>query len=97
MIVSNRLYCKRGKGTISVVIIEVCESNFITKLDLEDILESQYPEVSVIQTDCLSFCGMCAGSPYAMVNGKRVFAKTVDECLVKIKEQIEAELAFYHG
>jgi len=63
---------------------------------LETILETEYPEVSVIQTDCLSFCGMCAGSPYAMVNGHRVFAKTPEECLVKIREQIEKELAFYH-
>jgi uncharacterized protein YuzB (UPF0349 family) len=78
------------------VIVEICESNFITKLDLEGILESEYPEVSVLETDCLSFCGMCAGSPYAMVNGKRVFAKTPEECLDKIREQIGQELAFYH-
>ncbi|WP_428912495.1 DUF1450 domain-containing protein [Niallia sp. Krafla_26] len=82
---------------MSVIIVEVCESNFITNIDLENLLESEYPEVSVVMIDCLSFCGMCARSPYAMVNGKRVFAKTVEECLVKIREQIEEELAFFHG
>jgi hypothetical protein len=30
-----------------------------------------------------------------MVNGKRVFAKTAEECLIKIREKIEEELAFY--
>ncbi|WP_338473155.1 DUF1450 domain-containing protein [Niallia sp. XMNu-256] len=75
----------------------MCESNTITKFDLETILESEYPEVSVLETDCLSFCGMCARSPYAMVNGKRIFAKTPEECLVKIRKQIQEELAFYHG
>uniref|UniRef100_UPI00403F047C DUF1450 domain-containing protein n=1 Tax=Niallia sp. XMNu-256 TaxID=3082444 RepID=UPI00403F047C len=82
---------------MSVIIVEICESNTITKFDLETILESEYPEVSVLETDCLSFCGMCARSPYAMVNGKRIFAKTPEECLVKIRKQIQEELAFYHG
>jgi uncharacterized protein YuzB (UPF0349 family) len=38
---------------------------------------------------------MCAKLPYAIVNGKRIFAKTTEECLEKIKVEIEAELAFY--
>ncbi len=41
-------------------IVEICENNFITKLDLENILETEFLEVSVLETDCLSFCGMCA-------------------------------------
>ena len=80
---------KGGLNVISVVIVEICENNFITKLDLEKILETEYPEVSVLETDCLSFCGMCAASPYAMVNGKRVFAKTPEECLAKIRDVIQ--------
>jgi uncharacterized protein YuzB (UPF0349 family) len=87
---------KGGLNDISVVIVEICENNFITKLDLENILETEYPEVSVLETDCLSFCGMCAASPYAMVNGKRVFAKTPEECLAKIRDVIQQELAFFH-
>ena len=87
---------KGGLSAISVVIVEICENNFITKLDLENILETEFSEVSVLETDCLSFCGMCAASPYAMVNGKRVFAKTPEECLVKIRDVIQQELAFFH-
>jgi len=64
-------------------------------MDLETIIESEYPEVAVLRNECLSFCGMCARSPYAIVNGKRIFAKTAEECLKLIRERIEEELAIY--
>ncbi|WP_456275983.1 DUF1450 domain-containing protein [Bacillus sp. AK128] len=80
---------------MGIVVVEICTSSLITQLDLEQILETEFPEVAVIDNHCLSFCGMCARSPYAIVNGKRVFAKTVDECLEKIKEQIKIELEAY--
>ncbi|RDU38265.1 hypothetical protein DRW41_01460 [Neobacillus piezotolerans] len=80
---------------MGIVIVDICQSNSINVYDIEAILESEYPEVSVLQNECLSFCGMCARSPFAIVNGKRVFAKTPEECLEKIRRQIEKELAFY--
>ncbi|WP_043931662.1 YuzB family protein [Bacillus sp. EB01] len=80
---------------MGIVIIDICDSNWINQLDIEEILEKEYPEVAVLRNDCLNFCGMCARSPYAMVNGKRIFAKTPEECLVKIREQIEKELAAF--
>ncbi|RHW35727.1 DUF1450 domain-containing protein [Neobacillus notoginsengisoli] len=80
---------------MGIVIVDVCMSNSINQFDIEAILESEYPEVSVLMNDCLSFCGMCARSPFAIVNGKRVFAKTPEECLDKIRRQIEKELTFY--
>lgn len=67
----------------------------LMRMNLEELLESEYPDVAVLQSDCLSFCGMCAKSPYAIVNGKRIFAKTVAECIEKIRQRIEEELAFY--
>ncbi|ADU31011.1 YuzB family protein [Evansella cellulosilytica] len=80
---------------MGIVVVEVCSSNFIHSIDIEGIIESEYPEVAVIENTCLSFCGMCAKSPFAIVNGKRIFAKTPEECLEKIKKQIEAELEAY--
>lgn len=80
---------------MGIVIVDICMSNSINLLDVEAILEAEYPEVSVLMNDCLSFCGMCARSPFAIVNGKRVFAKTPVECLDKIRGQIEKELAIY--
>lgn len=80
---------------MGIVVVEICDGSLITELDLEGILEAEYPEVAVIESSCLSFCGMCAKRPYAIVNGKRIFAKTSEECLQLIKEQIETEIALY--
>jgi len=80
---------------MGIVVVEICSSNLITQIDIEKIIEAEFPEVAVIENECLSFCGMCARSPYAIVNGKRVFAKTIDECLGKIRKQIELELAIF--
>jgi uncharacterized protein YuzB (UPF0349 family) len=80
---------------MGIIVVEICDGSLITQIDLESILEAEYPEVAVIENSCLSFCGMCAKSPYAMVNGKRVFAKTPEECLEKIRKQIVTELAVY--
>lgn len=80
---------------MGIVIVEICDGNLITTIDLEGILEEEYPEVAVLESDCLSLCGLCAIRPYALVNGKRIFAKTMDECVEKIKEKIEEELAIY--
>jgi uncharacterized protein YuzB (UPF0349 family) len=77
---------------MGIVVVEICDGSLITELDLEGILEAEYPEVAVIQSSCLSFCGMCARRPYAIVNGKRIFAKTAEECLQLIKEHIDKEL-----
>ncbi|WP_110928713.1 DUF1450 domain-containing protein [Bacillus massiliglaciei] len=80
---------------MGIVIVEICDGSLITVLKVEEILEEQYPEVSVIENSCLSFCGMCAKRPYAIVNGKRIFAKTPAECLELIKEHIESELSVF--
>ncbi|NHM30649.1 DUF1450 domain-containing protein [Neobacillus terrae] len=80
---------------MGIVVVEFCDGSLITEIPLAEILETEYPEVAVIENSCLSFCGMCAKRPYAIVNGKRIFAKTSEECLELIKEQIEAELAVY--
>ncbi len=80
---------------MGIVVVEICDGNLITKIELEQILEAEFPEVAVLENTCLSFCGMCAKLPYAIVNGKRIFAKTPEECLEKIRKQIEVELAIY--
>lgn len=80
---------------MGVVVVEVCDGNLITELDIESIIESEYPEVAVLMNECLSFCGMCAVRPYAIVNGSRVFGKNPEEALAKIRKKIEEELAVY--
>ncbi|WP_114354482.1 DUF1450 domain-containing protein [Saliterribacillus persicus] len=80
---------------MGIVVVELCESNEINNVEIEAIIESEYPEVAVLVNECLSFCGFCRFKPYAMVNGKRVSGKTTDECLVRIRAAIEEELSFY--
>ena len=85
----------KGVKNIGIVVVEICDGSLINSIDIERIIEGKYPDVAVLKNDCLSFCGMCAKLPYAIVNGKRIFAKTTEECLEKIKVEIEKELAFY--
>ncbi|MBA2176609.1 YuzB family protein [Halobacillus locisalis] len=80
---------------MGVVVVEICDGNLITELDIERIIESEYPDVAVLMNECLSFCGMCAVRPYAIVNGTRVFGKTSEEALEKIRTKIEEELALF--
>ncbi|UOQ91606.1 YuzB family protein [Halobacillus shinanisalinarum] len=67
----------------------------INELDVETIIESEYPDVAVLMNECLSFCGLCAIKPYAIVNGARIFGKTSEEALDKIRKKIEEELALF--
>jgi len=80
---------------MGIVVVEVCDGNAITTVDIEEILEREFPEVAVLINDCLSFCGLCRVRPYALVNNRRVFGKTPEECLDKIREAIKEELAVY--
>ncbi|WLV26060.1 DUF1450 domain-containing protein [Aciduricibacillus chroicocephali] len=80
---------------MGIVVVEICDGNMITVIDLESILEGEFPEVAVLMSDCLSFCGMCAVRPYAIVNNKRIYGKTPEEALEKIRQAIRDELAQY--
>ncbi|KKO53374.1 DUF1450 domain-containing protein [Paenibacillus sp. DMB20] len=80
---------------MGIVVVEICDSNLMSALDLEH-LEELYPEIAVLRADCMNLCGLCKLRPYALVNGKRVFGKTTEECIENIKAAIESELAIYH-
>ncbi|MCM3698441.1 MULTISPECIES: YuzB family protein [Paenibacillus] len=79
---------------LGIVIVEVCDSNLMSALDLEN-LEQEYPEIAVMRAECLSLCGLCRLRPYALVNGKRVVGKTTEECVQSVKQAIEDELKAY--
>ncbi|WP_062321170.1 MULTISPECIES: DUF1450 domain-containing protein [Halolactibacillus] len=82
---------------MGIIIVEICESNLLSTIETEGLLENEYPEVSVITSSCLSFCGLCRLRPFAMVNGKRIKGKDVDDALINIRAAIEEELAFYRA
>ena len=83
--------------TMKVIVVEVCDANLFTTLDVEEIIEGEFPEVAVIINQCLSFCGLCRAVPFAIVNNKRIFGKTPDECLDNIRVVIKEELAIYNS
>lgn len=80
---------------MGIVVVDVCDANAITSLDIEGILEAEYPEVAVLISDCLTLCGLCRIRPFALVNNKRIFGKTPEECLANIRKAIEEELAIF--
>lgn len=80
---------------MGIIIVEICESNMLQTIDPEELLEAEYPEVSVIINECLSLCGLCRSSPFAFVNGKRVRGRDTEHCLNRIRQAIEEELAEY--
>jgi uncharacterized protein YuzB (UPF0349 family) len=80
---------------MGIVLVDLCSANVVTTLDIEGILEKEFPEVAVVMNSCLSFCGLCANAPYAHVNGKLIHGKTPEDCLENIRAQIKKELAVY--
>lgn len=80
---------------MGIVIVDVCSANPITSIDIEAMLEKEFPEVAVLMNDCLSSCGLCAVSPFARVNGRIIHGKTVDACLDNIRQAIKKELEIY--
>lgn len=77
---------------MGLIIVEICESNLLQTIDPEQLFESEYAEVSVLINECLSMCGMCRSSPFALVNGRRIRGRDVDECVDRVRKAIEEEL-----
>lgn len=77
---------------MKMIIVEVCDANKLNVLDIEEIIEEEYPEVAVIINQCLSVCGLCHSVPFSIVNNEIVYGKTPEECLDNIRKQIEKEL-----
>ena len=77
-----------------LVLVEVCDSNRLNT-EATDLLETRFPEVAVLHSDCLSHCTLCRVRAFAFVNGRRVYAKAVDECLESIEQEIRMELKKY--
>lgn len=80
---------------MGIVIVDVCSANLLATIDIESIIEKEFPEVAVLMNNCLSRCGLCANSAYANVNGKIIHGKTPEQCLENIRAEIKKELAVY--
>lgn len=81
---------------MGIVIVEVCEVNPSSALDLEQ-LEEEFPGVSVIRNQCLSNCAMCATTPFAYVNGELLTNADRQELLALIRAEIQRELSAWES
>ncbi|WP_028776835.1 YuzB family protein [Shimazuella kribbensis] len=70
-------------------LIEFCVNNLTSNvLQIKAKLESNL-DYDVLEYGCLGNCGICARSPYALVNGELVTAETAEELYKKIIEACE--------
>jgi len=75
-------------------IIEFCVSNLASgSQKAKEILE-QDPNLDVIEYGCLSYCGQCFESLYALVNGDIVTGETADELVENIYTHLEENPMF---
>ncbi|MGE7768286.1 DUF1450 domain-containing protein [Peribacillus sp. NPDC096540] len=79
---------------MGIVIVEVCDMSLLSSSELENILET-HPEVTVMRYECMDICNLCKMRPYALVNGKKIYAKSTEECIELIKNEVEKELFLY--
>lgn len=71
-------------------LVEFCINNLTDDvLTLMKELEKDM-DLDVLDYGCLGNCGICAESPYALVNGEVITAQTATDLKVKIYEVIEA-------
>lgn len=75
-------------------LIEFCVSNIVSgSQEAMEILEKD-PNVDVIEYGCLGYCGICASSLYALVNGDIVKGETPQELVANIYQYLEENPMF---
>lgn len=75
-------------------IIEFCISNLASGAQIAmEVLEKD-PNLDVIEYGCVGYCGICARSMYAMVNGDIVEADTPEALVEAIYEYLEENPMF---
>ncbi|MBL4954405.1 YuzB family protein [Neobacillus sp. OS1-32] len=75
-------------------IIEFCVSNLAegSQKALERLEKD--PNLDIIEYGCLSYCGICARSLYALVNGEVVTGETADDLVDNIYQYLEENPMF---
>jgi len=75
-------------------IIEFCVSNLASGAQkAREILEKD-PNLDIIEYGCLGYCGICAETLYALVNGEIVRGGTPEELVNNIYQYLEENPMF---
>lgn len=75
-------------------IIEFCISNLANGAQKAREQLERDPNLDIIEYGCLSYCGKCARSLYALVNGEPVSADSPDELVDKIYQYMDENPLF---
>lgn len=70
-------------------IVEFCISNLANGAQEARQRLEKDPNLDIIEYGCLSYCGKCARTLYALVDGDPVEADTPEELVEKIYQHIE--------
>jgi len=75
-------------------LIEFCISNLASGSQKALETLEKDPNLDVIEYGCLGYCGKCARSLYAMVNGEIIIGETPDELVENIYKYLEENPMF---
>ncbi|WP_181349526.1 YuzB family protein [Thalassobacillus sp. CUG 92003] len=75
-------------------IVEFCVNNIMNGADEAMKELDKDPDLDVVEYGCLSNCGLCSQSLYALVNGERVIAETPKELVDNIYQHLEENPSF---
>jgi uncharacterized protein YuzB (UPF0349 family) len=75
-------------------IIEFCVSNLASGAQrAREILEKD-PDLDIVEYSCLGYCGKCAETLYALVNGEMVTGETPEDLVKNIYKYLEENPMF---
>ncbi|OLS34619.1 YuzB family protein [Bacillus sp. MRMR6] len=75
-------------------IIEFCISNLASGAQKALEALERDPNMDIIEYGCLGYCGKCASSLYALVNGEVVMGNTPDELVENIYKHLDENPMF---
>ena len=90
---SRIISCGEVKAMIQPI-IEFCISNLANGAQKALEKLEKDPNLDIIEYGCLGYCGKCATSLYALVNGEVVTGKTPDELVDNIYQYLEENPMF---
>jgi uncharacterized protein YuzB (UPF0349 family) len=75
-------------------IVEFCISNLVSGSQKAFEILKKDPNLDVIEYGCLSYCGICDASHFAVVNGEIVKGSTPEELVENIYQYLEENPMF---
>ncbi len=81
-------------NTLLKPIIEFCISNLANGAQQALEILQKDPNLDIIEYGCLGYCGKCAASLYALVNGEVVTGNSPDELVERVYQYLDENPMF---